>query len=338
MQKFELGNIKLQCEVTLNDAVLAYETYGTLNQARTNVVVVNTSFGAQHYDFEWLIAPGKALDPDKYFIVIVNLFGNGLSTSPSNVKMPYREGRFPLVTMYDAVLQQRRLLDEVIQAESVELVVGYSMGGQQALHWAALYGDYVKRVAAICAAARTPEHCKVFIDSVRAVLLAEGTAQRRWFDQAPTEALRAVGRIFSAWALSQEFYRKSEYRKLGYCSREDFILNMWEKAYLAKDANNLLSMLNTWHAGDVSNNGMFGGNVESALNAITAKALIMPGATDCYFTVDDCRDDAAHIRDCRFLPIPSIWGHRGGNPNICAEDASFVDAALSALLGADSRS
>jgi len=127
---FELGDVALQSGLTLRNAQLAYKTFGRLNQSRSNVIVYPTSYGAQHTDIEWLIRPGRALDPDRYFIIIPNMFGNGLSSSPSNVGPPHDRGRFPGVTAADNVRMQRRLLAERLDIERIALVYGWSMGGQ----------------------------------------------------------------------------------------------------------------------------------------------------------------------------------------------------------------
>ena len=95
-----------------------------------------TSYGAQHYDLEWAIGEGKALDPSKYFIIIPNMFGNGLSSSPSNTPAPFDRSRYPHFTMTDNVRVQQRLLQEVFGIDRLKLVYGFSMGAQQAFHWA----------------------------------------------------------------------------------------------------------------------------------------------------------------------------------------------------------
>ena len=142
---FEAGDVVLQSGLTYRGARLAYKTHGTLNTAKSNVIIYPTSYGAQHPDLEWLIRPDKALDPSKYFIVIVNKFGNGLSSSPSNTPPPFDRGRYPHFTMADNVRVQQRLLAEVFGIERVALVYGFSMGAQQAFHWAALFPDRVER-------------------------------------------------------------------------------------------------------------------------------------------------------------------------------------------------
>jgi homoserine O-acetyltransferase len=123
---FELGNVVLQSGATLRNAKLAYKTYGTLNAAKDNVIVYPTSYGSQHYLNEGKIGEGKALDPGKYFIIVPNKFGNGLSSSPSNTPTPYDKARFPGVTLYDNVVCQHRLLTEQFGIQKVALVTGWS--------------------------------------------------------------------------------------------------------------------------------------------------------------------------------------------------------------------
>src|SRR5215831_1314186 len=114
-ETFELGVLTLRCGLTLPGAHLAYKTYGTLAPDKSNVILYPTSFGAHHTDIEWLIGRQRVLDPERYFIVIPNQFGNGLSTSPSNLAEPFGLGRNPPFTHWDNVHAQERLLREKIR-------------------------------------------------------------------------------------------------------------------------------------------------------------------------------------------------------------------------------
>jgi homoserine O-acetyltransferase/O-succinyltransferase len=121
---------------------LSWKAHGTLSPKRNNVIVYPTSYSAQHPDLEWLIGPDGVLDPTRWFIVIADMFGNGLSSSPSNT------ADYPsLVTILDNVQTQRRALREVFGIERVACVYGWSMGALQAYHWAALFPDAVDRIA-----------------------------------------------------------------------------------------------------------------------------------------------------------------------------------------------
>ena len=81
---FELGDVVLQSGLTLRQAKLAYKTYGALSAARDNVIVMPTFYGGQHTETEAMMGAGRTLDPQQYFIIVPNMFGNGLSSSPSN--------------------------------------------------------------------------------------------------------------------------------------------------------------------------------------------------------------------------------------------------------------
>ncbi|MGE5201602.1 MAG: alpha/beta fold hydrolase, partial [Acidobacteriota bacterium] len=292
---FELGDVVLQSGMTFRGGFLAYKTYGQLNADKSNAIVYPTSYGAQHYDTEWLIREGWALDPAKYFIVIPNMFGNGLSTSPSNAPPPYDRGRYPHFTMYDNVVQQQRLVREVLGIERLKLVAGFSMGGQQAFHWGALFPEMVERIAPICGSARTSPHNFVFLEGVKAALTADPEWQDGWFARQPVRGLRAMGRVYAGWALSQAFYRERVWAGLGYSSLEDFLVHGWEGNFLRRDANNLLAMLWTWQNADISANANYDGNLAKALGAIRAKAIVMPSETDLYFTVEDNRREVAQM-------------------------------------------
>jgi homoserine O-acetyltransferase len=207
-ETFEIENFILQRGITLPRARVAYQTYGTLARDRSNVILYPTSYGAQHVDTEWLIGAGRVLDPGKWFIVIPNMFGNGLSSSPSNLDAPFGTDRSPLFTHWDNVHAQRHLLREVFGIDRLALIYGWSMGAQQALHWGAIFPDEVERICAVCGSARTSEHNKVFLQGVRATLTGDPSWTGDHFTGHPVRGLRAMGRVYAGWAMSQAFYRE----------------------------------------------------------------------------------------------------------------------------------
>ncbi len=329
---FEAGNVVLQSGITLRGAKLVYKTYGTLAADKSNVIVYPTSYSAQHTDIEWLIGRDRILDPSRYFIVVPNMFTNGLSTSPSNVAPPFDRGRFPLITSYDNVKLQQILLKSVLGIDRIKLVYGWSMGAQQAYHWASMFPDQVERACMVCGSARTSPHNFVFLEGVKAALTTDPAWQDGWFATQPLRGLRAMGRIYAGWALSQTFFRQEMWRQLGASSLEDFLISGWEGNFLRRNANDLLAQLLTWQAGDISANERFKGDLGAALGAIRAKTLVMPGSHDLYFQVDDNALEVPQIAQARLLPIPSVWGHRAGNPASCKEDERFIAAAVQELL------
>jgi homoserine O-acetyltransferase len=329
---FNAGNVVLQSGMTFRDMRLSYQTYGVLNATRSNVILFMTPFSANHADIEWMIGPGKAMDPDRYFIIIPNLFGNGLSSSPSNAVMPFTGNRWPSITMADSVMVQQRLLHEVLGIERVALACGWSMGGMQAYHWAALFPERVERLAVLCGAAKTSPHNKVFLEGIRAALTADAHYQDGRFVSFPERGLRAMSRVYAGWGMSQTFYREELWRQTGASSLEDYLVGQWEAGFLRRDPGNLLSHMWMWQHADISANKIYKGDLRKALQAITAKSVIMPGETDLYFQVEDNRQEVEMMRNARLLSIPSVWGHRAGMPVQNPADAKFIDSALAELL------
>jgi homoserine O-acetyltransferase len=326
---FALGDLKLHKGGVLPDAKLVWKTHGTLNAARDNVVLYPTSYGAQHSDLEWLIGPDGILDPTRWFIVIPNMFTNGLSSSPSNCA-PWPA----LVTSWDSVTAQRRLLREVFGVEHLHCVYGWSMGAQQAYHWAAAHPDEVARAVVLCGSARTAVHNQVFLRTQIAILEAapeyDGTAL---FSAQPLKALRAFGRSYAAWALSQDFYREGLHlTALNAPDLETFLVRDWEQRFGRRNAADLLAQLRIWDAGDISDHPNYGGDLPKALSAIEARVLLMPGETDLYFRVADNAAELPLLKRGTLLPIPSIWGHRAGNPQPIPADTAFIKAAVRELL------
>jgi homoserine O-acetyltransferase len=246
--------------------------------------------------------------------------------------LPPPYDRLDLFTHVDNIRAQREMLAERFGVERLALVYGWSMGAQQALHWGAIYPDAVERIAAICGSAKTSNHNWVFLEGLRGALTADPAWDGQRFMAKPERGLRAFGRVYAGWAMSQAFYRHFIYRSLGFETLEDFLVRDWEASFLRRDASNLLSMINTWQQADISDNETYSRDLDRALGAIRAATLIMPGATDLYFTPEDSEAEAARISRARFLPIPSIWGHRAGNPAKNPDDERFIRAAIQELL------
>jgi homoserine O-acetyltransferase/O-succinyltransferase len=330
---YELGDVRLQRGATLRNCKLAYKTFGKLNADKSNVVVYPTWYSGQHTDNEWLIGPGMALDPDKYFIIIPNMFANGLSSSPSNTPEPYNGPRFPNVTACDNVRAQHRLVTERFGIRTIRLVTGWSMGALQTFHWGALYPDMVECILPFCGSAKCSRHNFVFLEGVKAALTADAAWNQGWYTEKPHRGLRAMARVYAGWGFSQAFYRERlDIERMGYSSLEDFLVAFWEGFFLPRDANNLLAMLWTWQHGDISDNETFKGDFKKALGAIKAKAYVMPGQTDLYFPPEDSQFEVANMPNATFLPIPSIWGHFAGGPGTNPDDVKFLDSKLKELL------
>jgi len=328
---FEIANVLLQKGGFLPTVRLAYKTLGTLNPRRDNAVLVPTWYTGTHNDNEaFLIGAERALNPDKYFIILPNLLSNGLSSSPSNTPAPFEGGRFPKITLYDNVKLQQKLVREELGVERLKLVTGFSMGACQAFEWAAQFPDMVQAAAPLAGSARTGSFNKVFLLSLRRALELDPVFAEGFYERPPVRGLKAFAAIYAGWGFSEPFYRTAAYRQFNARNHEEFVEYFWEPFFVRCDANNLLSQLWTWLHSDISDNPTYGGDFERALGAIKARTIIVPSELDRYFPPVDSENEARHIPGASWRQIPSIWGHMAlFNP----ADGAFIDQALKELLG-----
>ena len=321
----ELGDTEVEQGGVIRDARLAWEAHGTLSAAKDNVIVYPCSYSATHGDLAELVGPDLILDPEKWFIVIPDMFSNGLSSSAAD------NSDFPsVVTAGDNVRAQQRLLQEQWGIDRVAAVYGFSMGAIQAYHWASLLPDVVERAIVVCGSARTAPHNKVFLSGLLRILEAApeylGGGQ---FASEPAAALRAFSHVYAGWGLSQDFYREELFRTvLGAPDLETYLRTEWETGFADSRAANLYAQAVTWSEADISG----GGDLQAALAAIRARVLLMPSETDLYFRVADNAAELPHLASGELLPIPSIWGHRAGSPAGLPTELAFVRTAVQRWL------
>ena len=329
-QTFEAADFALQGGETLPAARLVYRTLGTLSPARDNVVLIPSWYSGTDREAELcMVGAGRAIDPARHFIVLTNLLSGGVSSSPSNTPAPYEAGRFPRVTLHDNVRLQRLLLDS-LGIERIRLVAGWSMGGCQAYQWGAQYPGMMDAIAPLCCSARTGHFNKIFLLSLRRALELDPAFEDGFYTRPPVRGLRAFATIYAGWGFSEPFYRTEAFRQFGAATAAEFSARFWEPNFLHHDANDLLALLRCWDDGDISAGAEYGGDLDRALGAITARAVVVPCEYDTYFPPADSHAEVARMPNAECQPIHSIWGHMTlWNP----EDRAFFDAALRDALG-----
>lgn len=329
---FDAGDFELQGGAVLPQARIAYRTFGTLNAAKDNVVLFPTWYSSQHPSNEWLIGESKALEPARWFIIVPNLLGNGLSSSPSNTPSPHDRARFPTVTMLDNVLLQKRLLTERFGIDRLALAIGRSMGAMNCYQWACMFPEAVERLLALTGAARTSPHNYAFLAGLKAALTADAAWAGGEYTAPPLTGLKAFGRVYAGWIYSQAWYRERLYQKECDGTVEEFLTQRWDTAFVQRDANDLLSQIETWQHGDISANAHYEGAFDRALAAIKARTIVMPSRTDLYFPQEDSANEVSQMANAELRIIPSDYGHRAAGPNSPASDIAFLEQAVRDLL------
>lgn len=331
-ETYGLGDFELQSGITLGGAELAYKTYGTLNPQKSNAILYPTWYSGFIENNEWLIGEGMGLDPNKYFIIVPALFGNGESSSPNNMPLAQRGPRFPNVTMYDNVRAQKELLTEHFGIEHLRLVLGWSMGAGQTYQWGVSYPDMMDALLPFCGSTKTSPNNFVFLEAVRTAVMTDAAWQGGWYETPPQQGLRALARVYAGWGLSAAFYWQEVWRDFGFTSLEDFLVRYWEGHFLGRDANCLLALAWTWQHANVGNTPGCDGDLKKALARIKAPLIQMPAHEDRYFAPEEDQWAGQFIKGSDFRPIPGVWGHFAGigmNP----ADTEFIDRAVKELLG-----
>jgi len=308
-EEYNLGNFELENGAVLTDCKQAYVTFGKLNAQKDNVIVFTIMYSGSHMHMAPLVGPGKAIDTDKYFVIMPDLLCNGISTSPSNTSGAYSMGAFPHVTVGDMVRAQHKLVAEKFGVEEVQMVTGWSMGGQQTFEWAVRYPDMVKRAAPIGATLKAGPWNKILTDLVMNSLRRDPNFNNGFYTEphACHQGLRDLGRLFSLIGASKEMYQGEHWKRMGFASQEDFMRRIWEQHFLPMDPNNLIAMAWAWQHADASLNT--GGDLVAAQKRIEAKMWPIVFTDDMMFDASDIIEQCEHIKDCKICKVPTAWGH-----------------------------
>jgi len=167
-----MGDLKLESGEAIKDFCISYVTHGTLNANKSNAILMVTAISGNHHRIDYLIGPGRALDPSRYFIIATDAIGNGLSTSPSNSKAQPRM-KFPKFNIRDMVSSQQRLVSEKFGIKKLVVVIGASMGGMQALQWGVSQPDMTLSLIPIIPLGRTPAWTTGVLEMTRQSIMAD---------------------------------------------------------------------------------------------------------------------------------------------------------------------
>ncbi len=262
----ELGTCKLESGAVIEDCRIGYRTYGHLDAAKANAVLQSTWFSGTTEPLAEAV-PDKLVDTKRFFLVLVEALGSGVSSSPSNSSKQPRLA-FPRFTIRDMVETQRRLLREVLHIEKLHTVLGISMGGMQAWEWAVSHPDEVGRVISIAGTPQLTATDLLFWHSELDLLDDSATYAKGEYKGRP--AIPAL-REMHWFALTTPPHRNAETSRAAYPA--------W-RAGIAKDAafdwNDWHRQLEAMIAHDVAH----GGDLAEAARKVKAKALVLVADRD----------------------------------------------------------
>ena len=305
--------LPLESGAQLHAVTLAYRTWGQLNAARANAVLVcHALTGSADLDRWWpgLLGPGRALDPARDFIVCSNVLGGGCGTTGPGDINPVSGRRygskFPAVSVRDMVQAQARLLDELGIAR-LALVIGGSLGGMQALEWAALYPERVGAIVAIGCGARQSPWAIAWCEAQRQAIFAD--PNWRGGDYSPAASPAAGLAAARAMAmLSYRHWREFD-KRFSRRRREDgaFEIESWlrhhgEKLVRRFDAASYVSLTRAMDSHDLARG-------RGGVPALTQPALVVGITSDLLYPLTEQQELAALLPNAELAVLDSPHGH-----------------------------
>jgi len=317
---FELGNFPLEWGDTLYDGRILYVTHGSLSADRSNAILMPSWYGGDHHGYDDLMGLDAAIDLDKYFVIVAELFGSGGSSSPSTMPAGSSRSDFPLVTIRDNVNATHRLLTEEFGITHLRAVIGYSMGAQAAFQWAVSYPDFMDVIVPWNGTAKTYAHGVVRLESVLTIITHDPSILAG-ADTLSLAGTRAWNLHWDSWTQSTEWWRLN--REVSRDRIRQFVSREPEQPL--NRPMDLLVQGRTWQYHNVGETPGFDGDVEKALASIRARVIYMPTTTDMYFPITDAEYERQFIPNVDFRPILSILGHNAPGTD---EERAFLMAAI----------
>lgn len=317
---------------TIRDFAISYVTHGRLNEARSNTVLMVTAIGGNHHRLDFLIGPGKGLDPQAQFIVCVDAIGNGLTSSPSNSLHQPRMA-FPRFTIRDMVRSQHLLLTEHLGIDRVRAVIGPSMGGMQALQWGVSYPDFMEGLIPIAPLAKVAPWTVAILQATRKAIMLDPGWEGGNYARPPEQGLRLCRDILNLLAgRCPENYRDifpgDPLEVLGWLETMESML------LPACDANDWIYQTWAYERHDISETPGFGGDMVKALRAIRATTLMLTCTKDLLNPEYEPEEAARFMRDASVSRINpgAVRGHAAGG-GFCKLDVDWLNREIAAFLG-----
>jgi len=328
---YSLGDFQLESGEILKNTQIAFAMHGTLNEAKDNAILFTIMFSGTSKNMEHYIGVGKALDPEKYCIILPNQLGGGLSTSPHNIDGPQKMSGFPDISIGDDVVAQHRLLTEHFGIKELQLVTGWSMGAQQTYEWAIRFPNMVKRAAPIAGTAKCTPHDALYVDVFSQALRSDPEfAQGNYSEpHACVLGMKRLAHVFALMGLCAEFYKQEQWNNLGFESMQAMLEGFWQAWFKPMDPNALLLQAKKWQQGDSSKHAA--GNLVKALQSIQAKTYVIAFEQDMFVPVEDCRYEQQQIANSKLVVIPSLMGHFA-MLGLLEEDFAAINNVLGDLL------
>jgi homoserine O-acetyltransferase/O-succinyltransferase len=301
-QLARIGDLRLESGKIIRDCVIGYRTFGKLNRDKSNVVLFPTAFGWRSAGLASRIGPGKLIDAERYFVIVVDSLGDGISSSPSNSSS--QPGlTFPEFSIRDLVTAEQQLVVGTLHLRHVRAVLGFSMGGMQAFQWAVSYPGFMDKVVSIVGSPQLTAYDLLLWRSALLALESDPGWKEGRYDSQPTlhlmNMLQMLALLTPQYVVSHN--ARSEYQKF-----ESELVQGPDDL----DANDTMRQIQALLSADVA--APFDGSLQGAAATVRSQMLVIVNKQD--HTVNpQPAADFARMLHAPLLELDSDCGHRAHN-------------------------
>jgi homoserine O-acetyltransferase/O-succinyltransferase len=329
-QLYNEGDLKLESGNAIKDFSISYVTFGALNAKKSNAILMVTALGGNHHRLDFMIGPGRALDPEKYFIICTDAISNGLTTSPSNSKLQPRM-QFPKFVIRDMIESQYRLLKEKLGIDHVVAVIGPSMGGMQTLQWGVSHPDFMDALVAIVPLAKTPPWSVAVMEAAREAIMNDPAWKDGNYDAPPEKGVRLWREIVNLLAARTPEMYSAQFKNNADVA--PWVTEQENAMMKAFDANDFIYQTWAYDRHDLGTTPGFGGDTAKALVSIKAKTLILTGTKDLLNPDFEPTEAAKNIANVNVVMISpgTVRGHASAGGFFPA-DVEFLNSKAGAFL------
>jgi homoserine O-acetyltransferase/O-succinyltransferase len=314
--KYKPG-LKLESGKKLRELEIGYHTYGKLNKKRDNAVWVCHALTANSDVFDWwkgLFGDNDYFNPEEHFIVCANILGSNYGTTSPLSKnpvtgLPYYLA-FPEISVRDMV-KAHQLLAEHLEIDDIKIIIGGSLGGQQALEWSIIEPERIKNLILIATNARHSPWGIAFNESQRLAITTDRSfyANKRDGGAKGMKAARSIAllsyRGYKAYGVTQQEENDKKVDDFKASSYQNYQGDKLVKRFNAYSYWYLTKTMDSHNVG----RGRHG--VEKALSLIKAKTLVIGIKTDLLFPIEEQQYLFRHIPKAAFAELESFYGHDG---------------------------
>lgn len=321
-----IGDLSLELGGKIEHCQISYAVHGDLADQTKPLVLFLCAIGSIHHRLDFLINQSRTLDLNQTRIIAIDALGNGQSSSPSN-STEQAFFRFPKFTIGDMVHSQKKLLDH-LGITHVDMIIGASMGGMQALQWAVTYPNFMDHIVALTPMSKTTAWAASMTRAARESLAShidlDGSfdPDRTWLAWLPIIQMLAMRTPHECDAQFDDVHQISKWyeQRLQWWKSMGFHPLDWIYQSLAYDAH------------DVSQLAPFNGDLEKALASIQAKCLIGVPSLDLFNPIEQAIYTAGLIPQCDLVKLDTHWGHMAASA-LDPASTKIISKAIDALTG-----